>query len=45
MKYDESVGCGGRDGEIEKPEQDGAVLIGGCPVAEHLHEGFVLSTQ
>jgi hypothetical protein len=34
MKYDEFVRWGGRDGEIEKPEQDGAVLINGCPVAD-----------
>ena len=24
------------DGEIEKQEQDGAILIDGCPLVEHL---------
>ena len=42
-KYNEFVGCGGWDGEIEKPEQDGAILIDGCPLAQHLPEGFVLN--
>ena len=27
MKYHEFIGCGGWDGEIEKQEQDGAILI------------------
>ncbi len=40
-KYDEFIGCGGWDGEIKQPEQDGAILISGCPLAEHLCEGFV----
>ena len=39
-KYNEFVGCGGWGGEIEKPEQDSAILIDGCPlalvVAQHL---------
>ena len=41
-EYNESIGCGGRDGEIEKPEQNGAILINGCLLAEHLRKRFVL---
>jgi hypothetical protein len=40
-KYNELIGCGGWDGEIEKPEQNGAILIDGCPFVEHLRKGFV----
>jgi hypothetical protein len=40
-KYDEFIGCGGRDGEINGKKPGTAILIGGCPLAEHLHEGFV----
>jgi len=41
-KYNELIGCGGWDGEIEKPELDGAILIDGCPLAQHLRKRFVL---
>jgi hypothetical protein len=33
---------GWRDGEIKRPEQNGAILIDDCPLAEHLCERFVL---
>jgi hypothetical protein len=36
---------GMEDGEIEKPEQNGAVSIDVCPLAENLHEGFVLNSN
>jgi len=38
MKYT----CGGWDGEIEKPEQNGTILIDGCPLAHRLRKRFVL---
>jgi hypothetical protein len=41
-EYNELIGCGRWDGEVEKPEQNGAILIDGCPLAVHLCEGFVL---
>jgi hypothetical protein len=44
-KYNQLIGCGGWDDEIEKPEQNGAILIDGCPFAEHLRKGFILDTR
>jgi hypothetical protein len=41
MKYHEFIGCGGWDGEIKKQGHDGAILIDGCPLAEHLGNKMV----
>jgi len=43
MKYDEFIRCGGWNGDIEKLEQDGAILVDGCLLAKHLCECFVLN--
>jgi hypothetical protein len=41
-KYNELIACGRWAGEIEKPEQNGAILIDGGPLAKHLRKRFVL---
>ena len=35
---DEFIWCGGWDGEVKEPEEDGAILIDGRPLAEHCCE-------
>jgi hypothetical protein len=41
-KDNELIERGGWDGEVEKPEQYGAILIDGCPLALHLRKRFAL---
>jgi hypothetical protein len=41
-KDDQFVGRGGWDGEVEEPEQDGAIFVDDGALAEHLREHFIL---
>jgi hypothetical protein len=38
------VGRGGWDGEVEEPEQDGAIFVDGGALAERLRERFILDS-